>query len=89
MVNSFGKEDFMGKHRRQSVAQVKAFVILPEGWPGDSKEPKAVLYSLRLVPHHLSRYVTNALIALKEPISFSPFSPSLGKPCKMWGHESA
>lgn len=67
MPHGFSEEDFMGTHGRQSVAKVDAFVILPEEWNGLLQGAcGVVLYPSNLITHHLGRYVTNAVIALKR-----------------------
>lgn len=80
-------EDFTGKHGRPAAAPVNTLVTSPEGQScflsGASQGP---LHFFKFVPHDLVGYITDSLTALKEPISFTPFSRSLSKSCKMWEH---
>lgn len=76
-------EDFTEKHGRPAAAPVNVLVTSPEGQScflsGACQGP---LHFFKFGPHDLVGYITDSLTALKEPVSFTPFSHSLSKHAK-------
>lgn len=71
MPHAFREEDFMGKHRRQSIAQANPFIILRKGWNGIRADEVVLPSSLLFSPPQRIGNVCSP-IALVEPISFIP-----------------